>query len=175
MGDVFRRLFLGLGVALGLASGQPDPVIFASVSAAGDELVLYARVDKAFAPGALELIGSGTRVALRYSAQVDGADGRTIEAEQVRALWYDMRSGYYCVSFDGAKKGELADPQAARALVSELRGFRLCGARQAARDGHAVVRVEVGILDSSGEWHDAPVLWNYVCPKALVALREEGR
>jgi hypothetical protein len=174
MGDAFRRIFLGLGVALGLASGQPDPSIFASVSAADEALILYARVEKAFAPGALELIESGTQVALRYTAQVEGADGRVIETSQTRALWYDLRSGMYYVSIDGTKKGDLVDPQAARTLVAELRGLALCRAAEVAPDGRAVVKAEIGILDGRGGWHDAPVLWNYSYPRTVIVLRGEG-
>jgi hypothetical protein len=170
MGDAFRRIFLGLGVALGLASGQPDPSLVAGISATGDDLVLYARVEEAFAAGAVELVESGTRVALRYSAEVEVSDGGTVTAGQTRAIWYDMRTGLYCVSVDGAKKGELVDPQAARGLVTELRDLRICGAGEAAPGGRAVIGAEIGILGARGEWHDAPVLWNYRSPKAVVVL-----
>jgi hypothetical protein len=175
MGDAFRRLFLGLGVALGLASGQPDPTLVAGVSASAGDLVLYARVEEAFAAGALELVESGTRVALRYSVQVDGANGAALEASQVRAVWYDLRTGLYFVSVDGERKGGLVDPQAARTLVAELRDLRLCAAAEAAPEGRAVIGAEIGILDGRGEWHHAPVLWNYRSPKAVVALAAAAR
>jgi hypothetical protein len=174
MGGAFRRLFLGLGVALGLASGQPDPSIFASATVAGDELAVYARVDDAFAPGALELIEAGTRVALRYSAKLERPDGRSVEASETRALWYDMRSGFYGVAFEGGKKTELVDPQAARTLVSELRGLALCRAAEAEEGSRVVVSAEIGIVDARGEWHGAPVLWNYIGPRTLFVVGAAG-
>jgi hypothetical protein len=174
MGGVFRRFFLGLGVALGLASGQPDPTIFASVSIADESLILYVRVDNAFSPGALELVEAGTHVALRYSARLECRDGRSIEASETRALWYDMRSGLYDASFGGGKRSELVDPQAARTLVSELRGLRLCRADEAADGDRAVVKAEIGIVDGRGLWHDAPVLWNYVSPRAVPIVGDPG-
>jgi len=163
-----RRFFLGLGVALGLASGQPDPSFFASVAVLEGTVSLYARVDDAFAPGALELVEAGTRVALRYSARIEGREGRPIEASETRALWYDIRTGFYDVSFDnGRKTSRLVDPQAARNLVSELRSLELCRAEEVAPGGRAAIKAEIGIIDAQGEWHDAPVLWNYCEPRAM--------
>jgi hypothetical protein len=176
MGDAFRRLFLGLGIALGLASGQPDPSIAARVSIAeaalggGPALVVDARLENAFAPGALELVETGTRVALRYTARLEGPGGPGAEASEVRSLWYDMRSSRYGVSFDGGKTAAMVDPQAARNVVSELRGLELCRAADAAIGARVVVRAEIGILDARGEWHDAPVLWNYYGPRAVLSL-----
>jgi hypothetical protein len=175
MGDALRRLFLGLGIALGLASGQPDPSIFASIAPAADgrggvALVVYARIDNAFAPGALELVETGTRVALRYTARLEGPGGQSIEAAETRALWYDMRSARYGVSFDGGKTAAFVDPRAARNLVSELRGLELCRQADAGEGARVVVRAEIGIIDSRGDWHDAPVLWNYYGPRAALAI-----
>lgn len=174
MGDAFRRLFLGLGIALGLSSGQPDPSIIAQAGRAGDLVVVDVRIDDAFAAGAVELIETGTRVALRYSARLETADGRSIEASETRALWYDLRSSRYDVSSDGEKAGELVDPQAARIFVSELRALELCRAADADAGGRIVVKAEIGILDSLGEWHDAPVLWNYYGPRAALVLKPLG-
>jgi hypothetical protein len=176
---MFRRLFLGLGVALGLASGQPDPSIFASVAPADDgrggvALVVYARVEEAFAPGALELVETGTRVALRYSARLEGQGGRSFEAGETRAIWYDLRSARYGVSFDGGRTSELVDPQAARTLVSELRGLELCRADEATGGERVVVQAEIGIMDAHGDWHDAPVLWNYISPRVVLVIGEKA-
>jgi hypothetical protein len=33
-----------------------------------------------------------------------------------------------------------------------------------------VVKAAIGILDSRGEWHDAPVLWNYNSPRTVLVL-----
>ena len=169
MGDALRRLFLSLGIALGLASGQPDPSLFARVAFDGGELVASIRVDNAFAPGALELVEAGTRVALRYSARVETAAKGELAAEETRSLWYDLRSGRYDVAFDGGKAAALVDPQAARTLVSELARLELCRAEEAPTGARVVVRAEIGIVDSRGAWHDAPVLWNYSSPRAVIA------
>jgi len=169
-----RRLFLGLGIALGLASGQPDPSIVAHALMVGDFIVVDLRIDDAFAAGAVELIDTGTRVALRYSARLETAGGRSIEASETRALWYDMRSSRYGVSSGGEKAGDLVDPQAARIFVSELRALELCRAADAREGGRIVAKAEIGILDSRGGWHDAPVLWNYYAPRAVLALEPLG-
>ena len=175
MGDALRRLFLGLGVALGLASGQSDPSLFARAGTVGDALVVDVRIENALAPGALELVETGTRVALRYSARLEGPGGRSAEAVETRALWYDMRSSRYGLSFGEGTTSELIDPQAARIFVSELRGLELCRAAEAAEGARIVISAEIGIIDSSGLWHDAPVLWNYVGPRAVIVLgKPEG-
>jgi hypothetical protein len=182
MGDALRRLFLGLGVALGLAPGQHDPSLYARLYLAEDQargasIQLDARIEDAFAPGALELVETGTRVALRYSASIEAQSGRIgaqagpdAEASETRELWYDMRSSRYGVAFDGGKTAALVDPQAARNLASELRGLRLCGAGEASPGTRVGVRAEIGIIDSRGQWHHAPVLWNYVVPRAVLSV-----
>ena len=181
MGDAFRRLFLSIGVALGLASGQPDPALFARIGpddggAGRENLVVSARVENAFAPGALELVETGTTVALRFSARVATPSGE-LAFEETRTLRYDLRSGFYDVSFDGGKKAALVDPQAARTLTSELGSLELCPQAQVPEGTRVLVRAEIGIIDVSGAWHDAPVLWNYFAPRAVleVGTRAEGR
>jgi hypothetical protein len=169
MGDALRRLFLSIGVGLGLASGQPDPSMLARVDLVGDALAVSARVENAFAPGALELVEAGTRVALRFSAQVETREGAApARVEEIRAIWYDLRSGLYCVSFGGSKTATLVDPEAARNLASSLSDLELCRDGDAATGARVAVRAEVGIIDSRGLWHDAPVLWNYRVPRVLL-------
>ncbi len=173
MGDALRRLFLSIGVALGLASVQPDPSLFARIGPAGGEvdggnLVVSARVENAFAPGALELIETGTTVALRFSALVEAPAKGELAFGETRSLRYDLRSGLYDVSFDGDKKAALVDPQAARTLASELGFLELCPSAEAPAGTRVIVRAEIGIIDSRGVWHDAPVLWNYYGPRAVL-------
>jgi hypothetical protein len=174
MGDAFRRLFLAIGIGLGLASGQSDPSLFAHLArqgeaSEGDWLVVSVRVENAFAPGALELVEAGTRVALRFSGRVEASGGRALGAEETRTLWYDLRTGRYDVSYDGGKTAALVDPQAARTLVSELSEFRICRAEELPEEARVIMRAEIGIIDSQGGWHDAPVLWNYYAPRAVLA------
>lgn len=186
MGDAFRRFFLSIGVALGLASGQLDPAIVARVESAqaagrGPErgaLAVSARIDHAFAPSAIELVETGTRVAFRYSARLEGASGSYRAVSETRSIWYDMRSGRYRVAFDGGKETSLVDPQAARGLASELSGLVIgSGSGLGGMQGGAqvIVSAEIGIIDAKGEWHDAPVLWNYSAPRTAVAIAAAGR
>jgi hypothetical protein len=189
MGDAFRRFFLSIGVALGLAAGQPDPVLYANIvnaQAEGPRAVLRvdARIENAFEAGAIELIETGTRIALRYRVRLEGPQGSIAEAQETRSIWYDMRTGFYRVSFAEGKAASLVDPQAARLLAAELSGLELKvvpGAESAVSVGPStvvVVSAEIGILDQGGSWHDAPVLWNYSSPRAQTsaasALRAEG-
>ena len=90
MGDALRRLFLSIGIALGLASGQSDPNLVARVALYGDRLVVDARIENAFAPGALELVEAGTRVAIRFSARAEASGISEIGAEETR------RKSIYC-------------------------------------------------------------------------------
>jgi hypothetical protein len=168
MGDALRRLFLSIGIGLGLASGQPDPGLLARIDVVGGALAVSARVEHAFAPGALELVEAGTRVALRFSAQVEAPAGGTIRMEEIRAIWFDLRSGRYGVSFGGGKTTALVDPEAARNLAAGLSGLELCRAADAAAGARVAVRAEIGIIDSAGLWHDAPVLWNYRVPRVIL-------
>jgi hypothetical protein len=85
-----------------------------------------------------------------------------------------MRSSRYGVSFDGGKTAALVDPQAARGLVSELHGLELCRAADVMEGARVVVKAEIGIIDSRGEWHDAPVLWNYYGPRVVLAPTAPG-
>ncbi len=173
MGDALRRLFLSIGVALGLASGQPDPNLFARIGpvggeVAGDRLVVSARVEHAFAPGALDLVETGTTVALRFLVLVATPAKGELSYSETRSMRYDLRSGLYDVAFDGGKKAALVDPQAARTLAAELTALELCPAADAPAGTKIVVRAEIGIIDSGGAWHDAPVLWNYYGPRTVV-------
>jgi hypothetical protein len=178
MGDALRRLFLSIGIGLGLAAGQSDPSLVARVAVASDAsgaraLEVSARVDEAFAPGTRELVEAGTRVAIRFSAKAAGRGGRELLAEETRALWYDLRTGRYDVAYDGGKTAALVDPQAARTLASELSGLTLGAAVELAEGDRVFVRAEIGILDARGAWHDAPVLWNYFSPRAVLVFGRE--
>ena len=174
MGDALRRMFLSIAIALGLASGQPDPGLFARLSLDGGSLVVSARIENAFAPGTLELVEAGTRVALRFSARASSPGKAQLEAEETRTLWYDLRSGRYHVAYDGGKTAALDDPGAARTLASELSRLAICGPEDLAEGSRVLVSAEIGIIDSKGAWHDAPVLWNYFGPRAILSYVREN-
>ena len=172
MGDALRRLFLSIGVALGLATGQSDPSLVARAYLDSGRLLVDARIDEAFAPGAIDLVESGTRVALRYSARLEAegsGESSCAEAEETRVLRYELRSARYEVAY-GGKRAALADANAARGLASELQGLALCGEAEARGAMRVIVRAQIGIIDARGAWHDAPVLWNYSSPRAVLAL-----
>ena len=179
MGDALRRLFLSIGIGLGLVVGQSDPSLVASLAHEdgahdGGALVVSVRVENAFAQGAWDLVEAGTRVALRFSAQVESDSRGTLRAEETRTLWYDFKSGRYDVAFGGGKTAALVDPQAARALASELPALPLCKVSEMQEGARVVVRAEIGIIDSRGAWHDAPVLWNYFGPRAVLTHTRAG-
>jgi len=168
MGDALRRLFLAIGIALGLAAGQSDPSLFARLALEGDRIAVSARVEQAFAPGALELVAAGTRVALRFSAQANSVSGAGLRVEEIRSLCYKLRSGRYEVVYGGGKTAALVDPMAAQTLACELSGLALCRTQELPEGARVVVRAEIGLLDSRGAWHDAPVLWNYSAPRVVL-------
>jgi len=174
MGDALRRLFLSIGIGLGLVSGQSDPSLIASLFHEAGALMVSIRVENAFSQGARDLVEAGTRVALRFSAQVESDSKGTLRVEETRALMYNLRTGRYDLALGGGRTAALVDPQAARALASESPALRLCDISEAREGARVVVRAEIGIIDSRGAWHDAPVLWNYFGPRAVLTHDRAG-
>jgi hypothetical protein len=167
MGDALRRVFLSVGIALGLAEGRPDPVLYARVLQDQGYVVVNARMEGAFVPEALELIETGSLVALRFEAELAGRSGGGASAVATRSVRYDMRSSRYEVELvEEGKASSVIDLVAATALVSSVQGMRLCPIGELASGGRVAVRASVGVVDSSGTWREAPVLWNYSTPKA---------
>ena len=107
-------------------------------------------------------------ITLRFSARAE-AIAAPLRAEETRTIRYNLRSGLYDVSFDGGKSAALVDPQAARTLASELGSLELCRPEELAEGARVVLRAEIGIVDARGQWHDAPVLWNYSQPRAMLS------
>jgi hypothetical protein len=168
MGDALRRVFLSIGIALGLAQGRPDPELYARVVRDEEGYVaLNARVEGAFVPEALELVQTGSSVALRFEAAFSGRSGGAAAAASTRSVRYDLRSSRYVVSFlEEDRTSSFIEPASATGLVSAVQGLRLCPAGELEGGGRVAVAVSVGIVDSSGAWHAAPVLWNYSALKA---------
>jgi len=171
MGDALRRLFVSLGVALGLSVGQPDPALSARIFQEEGIVQVNARIDDAFAPGTRELVDSGSSVALRFAAELEapGRPGR--RAEETRYVFYDLRERRYMVSWGGgARTAALADSATARSLASMVSDMRLCPVDELASGGRITVSASIGILDGRGDWHEAPVLWNYARPSRSFAF-----
>ncbi len=167
MGDSLRRLFLSIGIALGLAEGRPDPVLYARVFQDQGYILVNARVEGAFVPEALELVQTGSRVALRFSAELAAKDGGGWSAASTRSVLYDMRASAYRVEIaEEGKSSSVIDPVAATALVSAAQGLRLCPVDEIESGARVAVSAAVGIIDSSGSWREAPVLWNYASLKS---------
>jgi hypothetical protein len=167
MGDALRRLFLSVGIALGLAEGRPDPALYARVVQDQGYVWVNARVEGAFVPEALELVQTGSKVALRFDARLAGRSGAGAHAASTRAVRYDMRASRYVVDFlEEGKSSSLIDPSSATGLVSEAGGLRLCTIGDLGQGGRIAVSASVGIIDSSGAWREAPVLWNYASLEA---------
>jgi hypothetical protein len=172
MGDVLFRFFLSIGVGLGLIVGQADPVIGAKVlrqdradAGLGTMLVAEVQVDEAFSPGSRELVESGSSVALKVVARLAAKDGGSWETAAIRTLAWDPRSRRFKVGFVGeGREVPFADFEAAMTLASRFHGLALCPAARLASGGRVTIEAHVGLIDASGAWHDAPVLWNYVRP-----------
>jgi hypothetical protein len=167
MGDALRRVFLSIGIALGLAEGRPDPVLYARVAQDQGYVVVNARVEGAFVPEALELVQTGSRVALRFGAELAAKPGPLASAASTRSVCYDMRASSYRVEIaEEGKSSSVIDPVTATGLVSAVQGLRLCPIGDLGAGGRVSVSAAVGIIDSSGAWRDAPVLWNYAALKS---------
>jgi len=167
MGDALRRVFLSIGIALGLAEGRPDPVLYALVFQDQGYVLINARVEGAFVPEALELVQTGSRVALRFSAEMASKAGGGSSAASTRSVLYDMRASRYSVEIaEEGKSSSVIDPVTATGLVSAVQGLRLCPVADLGSGGRVSVSASVGIIDSSGSWREAPVLWNYTALKA---------
>jgi hypothetical protein len=167
MGDALRRVFLSIGIALGLAEGRPDPVLYARVAQDQGYVVVNALVEGAFVPEALELVQTGSSVALRFAAELSSRSGGSAAALSTRSVRYDMRASRYSVDIlEEGKSSEVIDPVTATGLVASVQGLRLCPVGELGAGGRVAVSVSVGIIDSSGSWREAPVLWNYSTLKA---------
>jgi hypothetical protein len=163
MGDGLRRFFLSIGIALGLVEGRPDPELFARVFLEQNLIVVNARVEGAFVPEALELVQTGTPVALKFRAEFTSRNGGLVFIESTRSIRYDVRSSCYIVeNFEDKKISKVIDQVAATSLVSSVQGMPLCPLSAFNPVGRIRVSVSVGIIDSSQLWREAPVLWNYV-------------
>jgi hypothetical protein len=164
MGDALRRVFLSIGIALGLAEGRPDPVLYARVIRDQGYIVVNARVEGAFVPEALELVQTGSRVALRFGAELAAKQGALASASSTRSVCYDLRASAYRIEIaEEGKSSSVIDPVTATGLVSTVQALRLYPTGDLAAGGRiaVAVSVSVGIIDSSGSWREAPVLWNY--------------
>ena len=151
---------------------QPDPSLFARIGPGrrrgpGERLVVSARIENSFAPGALELVETGTAVALRFTALVATRPESSLSGRRARSATTCVRASTRCPSTAARRRPSWIRkprgpwPPSSAPSSSVPRRRRRTGTR-------VIVRAEIGIIDSSGAWHDAPVLWNYYGPRAVL-------
>jgi len=173
MGDALYRFFLSIGVGLGLIAGQVDPTLSAKIlrqdldNSAGTMLVAAIHVDQAFSAGSRDLVESGSIVALRVIVKLVTKDGRSFATESTRFLGWDPRARHFNVGrSEEGKPIAFTNPEAAVTFASEFPDLAICPAEKLGQGGRVSVLASVGLIDNSGAWHEAPVLWNYVRPEA---------
>jgi len=163
MGPALRRLFFGLGVFLGVVAPQVAPELTARPYREAAEVFVNAEVAGAFGETALELAQAGNRVALRVEARAGSSPG-TVAMGYLRR---DAASGAWAVLAPGGDGAErrLQSREAALVLATRVWGLRAGPLSALGGGGSVRVRASVGILDESGAWHDAAILWGYAAPE----------
>lgn len=162
---MLKRLFFGLGVLLGVLSPEISPVLAARLYRSADAVYLNAEVEEAFAGTALELAEGGTRVAFRLEATI-AAGGREFSPPVVtRSLHFDRARGLWIVDLlpEGGRRG-IKDREAACIFASRIWSLRLAGLNELEGTASVRLRLSPGILDESGGWHAADILWGYAAP-----------
>ncbi len=165
MGSWLRRLFFGLGVALGVVAPQLAPELTARSYRSGPDLVVNVEVDRAFGETAVELAAAGNRVALEVEAWV----GLSPPASARGHIRYDAAAGSWLAAAPGAAEKPAPTVEAAVILASRAWGLRAGPLSALEGGGSVIVRARLGILDEAGAWHPALMLWGYAEP----ALRFE--
>jgi hypothetical protein len=160
MGSWLRRLFFGLGVALGVVAPQLAPELTARPYRAGAELLVNVEVDRAFGETAVELAAAGNRVALEVEASVSGSP----PVAAVGNIRFDAAAGAWTAAAPGAAEKRVATPEAAAILASRAWGIRAGPLSALEGGGSVIVRARLGILDEEGAWHPAMMLWGYAEP-----------
>ena len=121
--------------------------------------------------GSRELVEAGSTVAVRVRAELVASGGKTWKAEAMRSLAWNLRDRRYIVGIPAeARTVNLDNADAAITLVSHFPGLSLCPVSALASGGRVTFLASVGLIDSGGTWHDAPVLWNYVRPTATFSF-----
>ena len=121
---MFRKLFFGLGVLLGVVSPQTAPDLSARVYRIGDQLYVNIELVGAYAGTALDLVSSGTRVAIGLEAAVEGSSWPPVRV--TRSIRRDGAVDAWIVETE--TKGEekiLRDRDAALILASRAWGIHL--------------------------------------------------
>ncbi|OHE71641.1 MAG: hypothetical protein A2413_01990 [Treponema sp. RIFOXYC1_FULL_61_9] len=166
---MFRKLFFGLGVLLGVVSPQTAPDLSARVYRIGDQLYVNIELVGAYAGTALDLVSSGTRVAIGLEAAVEGSSWPPVRV--TRSIRRDGAVDAWIVETE--TKGEekiLRDRDAALILASRAWGIHLGPADGSRRAFAVTVRAGAGLIDAEGLWHRADILWGYAEPELRFAF-----
>jgi len=168
VGAVLRRLFFGLGVLLGVVSPQLAPELTARPYRAGSEILVNAEVVGAYGETALELARAGNRVAVRVEARAGEAAGEVavgyLRFDAAAATWAVAPLGGAARAGAGQEK-RVPGLEAAILLASRAWALRAGPASALEGGGELRVRARVGLIDASGAWHDAALLWGYAEPE----------
>ncbi|MEI6386986.1 MAG: hypothetical protein WCQ50_10135 [Spirochaetota bacterium] len=166
---MLRQLFFGIGVLLGLVPAQEMPDLSVRIYRGDDAIYLNAELLGAFPEGSLELAADGTEVAFRLEARAEGAN----PVVALRSLRFDAGTARWIVGYgSGDGRRSLADREAARLLASRLWALRLGGLSGFPKGVVITITAKSGIIDGSGSWHDAGILWGYAEPGRRFAFAD---
>jgi hypothetical protein len=163
---VFRRLFFGLGILLGLVSPEVAPLLSSRIWRDADTVRLNLELAGAFPASALELAAEGTEVAWRLLAEIeDGEGSRSLELR--RSLRREGLDGPWLVRLEPeAELKRVRELEAALVLASRAWGVDLGTVPGPGRGLKLRLSCFPGILDSGGAWHEAGILWGFAEPRA---------
>ncbi len=168
--SALHRVFLGLGVLLGIANPAEGPVIAALAYRDATYLYVNVAIDNAYPPASLELAENGTRVAYRLDATFQSQEGVTrMDTIALRSLRYDTMNSTWSVMVEGEQdERNLKEREAAVSLASGIWRCRVCPVSTIQGGGVLYLTLHSGILDTLGAWHDAGLLWGYQEPSFSV-------
>jgi hypothetical protein len=166
---VLRQLFFGIGVLLGLVPAQDGPELSVRIYRNEAAVYLNAELLGAFPEGSLELAAAGTELAFRLTAQAEG----TVPVVALRSLRFDAGTARWIVGYGSADgRRSLADREAASLLASRVWALRLGELDRLPGGVTITITAESGIIDGSGLWHDAGILWGYARPGRRFAFAD---
>jgi hypothetical protein len=156
---VLRSFIFGLGVLFGFVAPQAAPDLAARVYRDGGEVYLNAELAGAFPDAAVELAEAGTIVAFEIDIIINGS-ASPVEAR--RSLRYDLGARVWVVGTgSGGDEKTVADRSTALLLAGRVWGLDLGPLSAFDRGGSVSIRARPGIIDETGGWHEAGILWGY--------------
>ena len=138
------------------------PELAARVFRSGTELFLNAELSGAFPSSAIELAEEGTKIAFELEIRIKGSPKPVVAR---RSLSYDLGRREWLVGLgDDRKAKPVPDRYAALLLASSVWNLHL-GSLSFFDAGTTIsIKARPGIIDETGGWHDAGILWGYAEP-----------